>query len=93
MNSFKAGNVVDLVEDRHGKDFPDAWNRTEQMEQALVMNLGFSGQIKLEVGDDFIVMADELEVDLDALGCTDIGELLRYTFTIAPIGDSLFGRS
>jgi hypothetical protein len=24
LNSFKPGNIVDLLEDRHGKDFPDA---------------------------------------------------------------------
>ena len=54
------------------------------------MNLGFSSQIKLEVRDDFIVMADELEVDRDALGCTNIGELFRHPFTIGSIGDSFF---
>ncbi len=92
MNSLKAGNVVDLVEDRHGEDFPDTWNGTEQMEQVLVVNLDFSGQIQLEVRDDFIVMADELEVDLDALGCTGIRELLRHPFTVGSISDSLLGR-
>jgi hypothetical protein len=61
------------------------------MEQVLVVYLGFSGQIQLELGDDVIVMADELEVDLDTFGCTNIGELLGYTFTISSIGDSFLG--
>jgi hypothetical protein len=30
-------------------------------------------------------MADELEVDRDALGCTNIGELFRHPFTIGSI--------
>ncbi len=92
MDPLKTGNVVDLVEDRHGKDFPDTWNGTEQMEQVLVVDLGFSGQIKFEVGDDFIVVAYELEVDLDAFGCAIIRELLRHPFTVGSISDSLLWR-
>ena len=56
------------------------------------MDLGFSCQIKLEVGDDFIVVADELQIDRNAFGGASIGELLRDPFPVGPIGDSLFGR-
>ena len=62
------------------------------MKRILVVNLGLSCQIKLEVGDDFILVAHELEVDLDALGCADVCELLRHPFPVGSIGDSLFGR-
>ena len=66
---------MDLIDDCHRQNLADAWNGTQQMKRILVMNLGFPCQIKLEVRDDFIVVTDEFEVDLDALGCAGICEL------------------
>lgn len=89
LNSGKTVNVVDLVEDREGKDFPDAVHGSQEMEGGGIVQSGRAEDIVFQGAEETIVMADEIEIEFDAAPDAGIDELLSYSLTVDFVGDVL----
>ena len=62
LNALEASDIVNLVEHGHGEDLADTGNGAESEEVSRVMDFGLSCEKKLEVLDEKIVVASELDV-------------------------------
>ena len=87
LDSRKAPDLVDLVEDRERQDLADPWDRAESMVGLRVVLLGPSFEMELEIADDLVVVLDQHEVDLHALAGIGLGEGLGYAFPVSLVGD------
>ena len=72
LDPGKALYAVDLVEDHKSQDGANAEDGLEKMERPRIVSCRHSVDVPLEVGDDTVVVPDELEVD----GCER--DLLQY---------------
>jgi len=61
LDPFEALDLVNLVEHGHGENLSDSGNGTKPEEVLRVMDFGFLGEEKLEVLDEKVVVAGELD--------------------------------
>ena len=55
LHPIKAGDVVDLIENRQRQHFADARDRSQAVEGIAVMALGVADNRELEIRDEIIV--------------------------------------
>ena len=58
MHAIKARDIVNLVQDREGQDFPDPGYRSQTVERIGVVALRLSNNRELEVHDERVVLVD-----------------------------------
>jgi translation initiation factor 1 (eIF-1/SUI1) len=76
---------VNLVEHGHGEYFADTGNGAESEESTGIVDLGLSSEEELEILDEQVEVAGELDVCRDTLKNGEVGKLLRDTLSIASI--------
>ena len=81
----KPADVVDLVKQRHGDDPADAGDRLQEKEIVGIVNLGRLFQEQLELPDMFVVVPQEVDVDLDREPDGWIGEVFGDSGSVAGV--------
>jgi hypothetical protein len=79
---------MDLVEQSHAEDAADAGHREQESERVGILHSGLGEQVALEVGDQDIVLIDELEIGGDALGDGRIVEAQLQVFAVLGEGNA-----
>ena len=62
---LETADVVNFVEQDQGEDRADAANGAQPLVGLHVVDLGGAGQVALQLGDAFVEMIDQVEIDLD----------------------------
>jgi hypothetical protein len=87
LNAWESPDVVDLIENDEGEDLADAMYCAKEMEGIGVVPICGTQEIGLEPPYLFVQEIDELEVQLDALADTGVGELLDHPVAVDLVGD------
>ncbi len=87
LDPGKSIDLVDFIEHDHGKDRPDAMDRSEEHQCVGVMMLRVLKDMTFQTPLEMVDVVDQFEVDFDAPPDIGIGELLGDTLPVTAVGD------
>jgi hypothetical protein len=89
LHPWKAGNIMDFVEQPEAEDFSNTGHRLQEVESlGIVLRGGFKA-VELQVTEELIILGDQGQVDLDVLLDRQIANAVSDPRTIGLVGDFL----